>query len=77
MIICDARGIIQWTNPAFTSNTGWSADQVLVRDADGRIVNFVGIETDITARKQREAELIDARLAAENATGRRASSCRT
>lgn len=39
-----------------------------VRDAHGRPVNYIAIQSDITQRKQREAELIEARRVAEEAS---------
>jgi len=39
-----------------------------VRDAQGRPVNYIAIQSDITQRKQREAELIEARRVAEEAS---------
>jgi PAS domain S-box-containing protein len=39
-----------------------------LRDPDGRIVGFAGISSDVTARKEIEAELLHARDAADSAT---------
>ncbi len=120
VIITDASGRIEWTNPAFTRITGYSAEEVVgkapdallsgpgtaatsrgeqasarrenrgfqvemlnyrkdgtqfwalvdgqpVLDSEGRVLNFLVVQVDITKRKQAEEELLVAREAADQA----------
>ncbi len=112
ILICDARGALEWCNAAFSQMTGYSAEELRtpgfngftpdgakdaasvalrqalkdgtpcnvevrnlaknglpywviidlqpVRDAAGRLINFIAVQTEITERRQAEEKLVAA-----------------
>jgi PAS domain S-box-containing protein len=69
---CVAKGDpfqVELVNQAKDGRRYWlSIDAQPIRDQDGRLTNFIAIESDITERKQAEEELRQAKAAAEAAS---------